>query len=693
MADQGAPAPLHIAVYFDPDSKLASGLARFLFAELMAASGGVGARIPVTYHASRDAHPVEVSHQAAEHVLSIVLVDAWMSARAGGQKERVDRWAAWLVNQLNENHGVNGPHAVLPVALDQRAFDLDRDALGETAFVRLDRYEQESDSDYLPRQEELLFATCVAALRLLNNKGASPGELNKAPLKVFLSHAKGDLSTGSLDAIRSYLSQGPVDGWYDAADIDKGTRFSEAIIKGIQDCAVMIAVVTDGYASREWCRREVLEAKRARRPLVIVDDIRSEEARSFPYLGNALRIRWHEGHARYVVNHTIKEALTHSHHLAVNARIEAEDDLVLGASPELLTVVGTPAKRILYPDPPLDLEELRELERSLGEGFPMTTPLEQISQSRRNEWIGLSMSTAQDAERYGGSPEHLALLARDLNLLLLRAGCKIGYGGLLGAPELTKGKYNFTELLLELMRAHVTADPQEATVLNFIGWPIYLGKDKRQEAISYPLGTDFEWVDPPTELGIDPALLNAKPNTPFPPSDAPRRFAWSRGMTAMREYMNTRIAARVILGGKMSQYVSSCAGVVEEALLALGENKPVYVIGAFGGAARLMFDAVQGIERDEFTTAWTKGKDKNADGEEVDRYPHFDEIHRLYADAGFEIKTPEELGEEFAALGKDGLAAAFQNGLDDQENRELGTTGNPIRMVELILRGLDRVLG
>ncbi|MBI1381949.1 MAG: TIR domain-containing protein [Planctomycetaceae bacterium] len=689
-------APLHVAVLFDPDSQLASGLARELFDEFMGAPTRPGARIPVSYHPSRDGTPLPVDFAAAEHVLAVLLVDDVLATRAGGRGQAVDRWADWLVSQLAADPERQGPHAVLPVALGARAFDLDTTRLTETSFVRLDRFVTRVGMSVgervaldAARKRELLFATSVAALRLLGNEGADAEDLRRAPIEVFVSHAKQDLSTGAVTEILAELAQGPVEGWYDAAKLDPGAQFSRLILDGIRRCAIVLAVVTDSFSAREWCRREVLEAKRARRPLFVVDDIRGGEVRMFPYLGNAPRVRWESGGAPSVITKTVLAALRHRHHIAVNRSRARTTDLVMGGAPELLTVqdIGA-ASGVLYPDPPLDVHEIRELEIRLGATVRVETPLERLASRTRNARVGVSMSVAPDARLYGGSVEHLALLAHDLNLLLLRSGCKIGYGGVLGAPELTGGGTDFTALLLDLMRGHVGPDKQGPRVVNYVGWPMYLGENRREFAQQYPEGTDFEWVPPPADLGVGSSALGVREGTRFRPDSPARKFAWARGMTAMRERMNDEMSARVVLGGKLSGYVSRYPGVLEECLLALRARRPVFLIGAFGGAARLLLDVLQGADRHELTSDWVRGDDNG-----IPRFPVYDEMRALYAKAGFEMKTPEELRSELVQLGASGLGSALHNGLDDLENIELGTTANPLRMVELILSGLERSAG
>lgn len=56
------------------------------------------------------------------------------------------------------------------------------------------------------------------------------------------------------------------------------------------------------------------------------------------------------------------------------------------------------------------------------------------------------------------------------------------------------------------------------------------------------------------------------------------------------------------------------------------------------------------------------------------------------------VPTPEDLAAELKQAGRNGLAAALNNGLSDAENSELIASGDPQRAVALILEGLRRKL-
>jgi hypothetical protein len=53
----------------------------------------------------------------------------------------------------------------------------------------------------------------------------------------------------------------------------------------------MVAIHTDSYSSREWCRREIIEAKRWNVPLVVANGISNLDERGFPYMGNVPVVR------------------------------------------------------------------------------------------------------------------------------------------------------------------------------------------------------------------------------------------------------------------------------------------------------------------------------------------------------------------------------------------------------------------
>jgi len=146
----------------------------------------------------------------------------------------------------------------------------------------------------------------------------------------------------------------------------------------------------------------------------------------------------------------------------------------------------------------------------------------------------------------------------------------------------------------------------------------------------------------------------------------------------MRERQTSEMSARVVVGGRLGRpdnpYRGRMPGVLEEALLGIRARRPVYLIGAFGGCARLVLDALDGVDRAELTSAYHE------------TLPHAPELKKLYADRSANWDEFEGIAAELKACGLSGL----KNGLTVEENRELATSRSAERIVELVLQGLQQ---
>src|SRR5258708_21327539 len=117
-------------------------------------------------------------------------------------------------------------------------------------------------------------------------------ELYLKKVQIFLSHSKhDDDGERTARAIRDKLhaSHG-LSSFFDVHDIPAGLRFQRVLIQQVKVSAV-VAIHTDSYSSREWCRREIIEAKRYGAPLVVANCINDLDERGFPYMGNVPLIR------------------------------------------------------------------------------------------------------------------------------------------------------------------------------------------------------------------------------------------------------------------------------------------------------------------------------------------------------------------------------------------------------------------
>jgi hypothetical protein len=291
------------------------------------------------------------------------------------------------------------------------------------------------------------------------------------------------------------------------------------------------------------------------------------------------------------------------------------------------------------------------------------------------------MSESSDIQRYGLDNVHLDNAVIELSRYLLIQGANLSYGGHLG-------KKGFTDVLFDMVRAHNQRDRSEKIkpIINYSGWPLP-APSVADKAALYSVG-EIRRVERPA--GIDE---NTHPDFASDPSyflaaKSPlHRLAWSLGMTNMRQRQVAESSARIVLGGKTdktitrqpdgstseSWYMSRIPGVLEEVYLSLQANQPIFLIGAYGGAAAMIVDLVLSKSRKEATWDFQKAA------------PHSDEVRKLYENQGIPwIDYPEIIGL-LRSKGPGGINPL----LSEAENRELFETIDVMRTIELVIKGLS----
>jgi hypothetical protein len=668
-------APLLIHLMFHPASAQARALATKLHAALNNDPALPGLRVPTVLLAEDGTNlpPKDHDLNEAEKSAVVLLADDDMVIE---DEEGRNPWGEFAVDLAKRC--ADGRHRFLPVQLTEAAWPLNRQLNGMN-FIRalkkgdVEKGELERDAGI---ERRLIIELCRFLL------GEQHGE--RVPIEVFLSHAKHDVDAkpNLLQALVEHLNiTQPVKGWVDSAQIDPGTSFAKAIEDGVRNSAVLV-LETNSYSSRPWCRREVLFAKLHGRPVVVVDGLQGLDLRSFPYAGNVPVVAWSEGGAPRAVDLLLKEQLRQLHVTRVLERQKQAGDRILSVPPELATVVQIPKEeKVLYPDPPLGDEELEVLAPL---GHVIETPLQRVgaSKSLAKKKIALSISESDAPERFGLLPVHLDAALLDISRHLLVRGARLLYGGHLGSA-------GYTVALFDLVRSHEkeSGEPGVERVVNYVGWPTPLTKEQRAKFASQ---ATFKRIARPDGIeALEPETFVAEPIF-FPASNPARRYAWARGMSAMREQQTADIDARIVLGGKVGPtttatpdggkkvnwYMGRIPGVIEEAILTLQAKRPTYLCGGFGGAAALVAKLLEGEVPHEFT--W----------EYQSQAPHSTEMLELYKKHGIPWQGYEELADICKGIGVKGLSAA--NHLTEAENCELFRSRDVPRIVELLLTGLTR---
>ena len=161
--------------------------------------------------------------------------------------------------------------------------------------------------------------------------------------------------------------------FFDVHDIPTGLRFDKVLLQQVKVSAV-VAIHTDSFSSREWCRREVIEAKRWNVPLVVADCISDTDERGFPYLGNVPVVRMDpvkidriDQVVARLLDEVLKDFLWRCR-VQLTAGEAAKDVAFLPRAPELISLAGLSDRAgeqvvVVYPDPPLGAEEQRLFEQ------------------------------------------------------------------------------------------------------------------------------------------------------------------------------------------------------------------------------------------------------------------------------------------------------------------------------------------
>ena len=667
--------PLLVQFEFHPASTEAAAAAEYLHEVLNADPAVPGLQIP-TFFTPNDGSsepPEPTVATEADRVLVVLLADDQLAAAARKRTKSGTTWGEYAtkLREITEAAG----HRFMPVQLTESGWPIDK-RLDDTNFLRawaIDRIEERHK--FIARR---LVHLLIRRLRPRTENEDAP------PVTIFLSHTKMDLEQEPrvVKTLLAHLTATqPEKTWFDSGDISTGSRFAHEIENGVKDSA-LLAIVTDSYSSRSWCRKEVLFAKHHQRPVVIVDAVQERETRRFPYSGNTPVLRWKAQDAHAVVDLLLREVLRHAYAEESLKQRRREGDVVLPAGPELVTIVhhrkGSNQPVVLYPDPPLGPEELEVLERS---GVRVETPLQRHALAHdlrsRNLTVALSVSGAEDLGRHGLRTAHLDSILLDLSRYLLVAGVRLAYGGHLGSEGYTVRLADLLrDPIVEQLRGTPSAEQASPELVTYLPWPKLASV--RDEARLGSL-VEMRRCDRPSDLdeSLDPAFV-ATPDVEVPSDTPVRRFAWSRGLTAMRERQTSEMSARVVVGGKLGRrdnpYVGRMPGVLEEALFAIRAQRPIYLVGAFGGCARLVLDALDGIERAELTSAYHEA------------LPHAPDLKKVYADRSVKWDDFESIATELKACGVSGL----KNGLSVEENRELATSRSAERIVELVLHGLQQ---
>jgi hypothetical protein len=353
--------PLAIFVLWHHDNNEAEKYANLIFSELRRNANDPlsrGMNIPVFFR-SHETILAPIQVEKYEQVVIISLVEA--------RFVNDNRYRDYLREYILRN---DRKILVIPVALSKSALNA---GIRNINFVRL--YDVDSKDNLLAGDKESFLIGVLGheiARHLYDWHPSDDNDAPPKPLTLFISHAKVD-GVEFARRIQFFLAhEHSVKTFFDANDITKAYDFTNEIERNIKK-AIVIAIHTDAYSSREWCRREVLLAKQNNRPLVILNCLKSGETRSFPYMANVLTVHYlpmDESAWGKLIAAIMKETLRFKFHekwityVLSKKQISLSQNIFISSyPPELFTVMNLTQKvnMFIYPEPPLGTEEMNIL--------------------------------------------------------------------------------------------------------------------------------------------------------------------------------------------------------------------------------------------------------------------------------------------------------------------------------------------
>jgi SLOG cluster2 len=158
---------------------------------------------------------------------------------------------------------------------------------------------------------------------------------------------------------------------------------------------------------------------------------------------------------------------------------------------------------------------------------------------------------------------------------ILASGGDLVYGG-----DLRPG--GFTELLFELADRHRLRGDKRPRIENVLAWPVHISMD--METLE-KTRVAIQGVAKLVLLNLDGERISFSARKRLRGRE-PTAKEWECGLTALRSYLVRTSDARVALGGQVSGFKGVMPGIAEEALLSIGAQRSLYLIGGFGGCAR-----------------------------------------------------------------------------------------------------------
>lgn len=279
--------------------------------------------------------------------------------------------------------------------------------------------------------------------------------------------------------------------------------------------------------------------------------------------------------------------------------------------------------------------------------------------------IAVSVSDNEDLEHLGLSTQHLKDVMIELARYIMANGGTLLYGGHLKNE-------GFTKLFAELSYQYKFLNDKSFRFVNYFPFP-------NSNSLTLEIKADFvkQQVEP-VVIEVPELLGDIDKNRKYDLFNSIEdRYIFSECFSNMRRIMAIESNARFLLGGKQSNFSGYLPGIIEEAYYSLHANKPIYIIGGFGGAAKSLSRVILGEVPKEFTNEFHYSNSI------------IQEFKKVFSDKASVPIDYQDLLNFFRQYHLDRLSE--MNGLDVDENLVLFESQNIHEIIFLIMKGLKKI--
>jgi hypothetical protein len=554
--------------------------------------------LPIFYRTSNSSEVPSLIEKTSQKVMIFVFLSKDIIAN--------EAWCSYIEN-LPAGEDIH----IIPIAMDPTAFKISGVIKNKNQIRAFD-----FAVDFL--KEYLFISIAHEIYRWTLNETEKEIKVGKdKAIKLFISHAK-DRGSGFKLAteLKKTIDNSSMNNFFDAADIAQGYDFETEIINHIKD-STLISIHSDTYSSRYWCQRELISAKELNRPIIVVDTLQDFEDRRFPYAANVPGVHVHiadrlnEEDVLKILNVALLETVRFFYSQRLLTIYQEmgwfnKDAIICSRPPDISDLnnlfdvhegaIDRKNKEIIYPEPPLYSEELMFLFRL---GIEMNTPLKLLTEAINPCRVGISVSEPSEIEliEIGQASFHLIQLSQDLARYFLSNGSTIIYGG-----DLQKN--GFTEFIFKEAEAvQGRLQEKKITVENYTAWPIYLKSTEEYidwVADYYHIAKIYqvEYAKDITDLLIDDKTF-------LGPTGTKNKFVWCECLTKMRTEMIRNSEIRIFAGGRLAGFKGKMPGVLEEFMISVKEQQPIFLLGGFGGVTAALCDSIlNGDLVEELSLEW-----------------------------------------------------------------------------------------